>query len=100
MQEFLNNLLGPGTEQDRVDGPARQATQAGRIDSFELIPRLHKSLKIPSQQYCSTLFTIEAEGYKVDPDRHLAQIRCTVLKHVMGGFRNNMQDHSWVTEQF
>ncbi len=29
--------------------PARQATKAPGIDPLESIPRLHKSLKIPSQ---------------------------------------------------
>ncbi len=32
----------------RVVVPARQATYAGGIDSFELIPGLLKSLKMPS----------------------------------------------------
>ncbi len=33
---------------NRVVVPARQATQAGGIDTLESIPGLHKSLKIPA----------------------------------------------------
>jgi hypothetical protein len=40
---ILDNLWGRGTEE-----PARQATEAGGIDSVESIPELHKSLKIPA----------------------------------------------------
>ncbi len=40
---------GQEPSRNRVDEPARQATQAGGIDSLELIPGLLKSLKIPSQ---------------------------------------------------
>ncbi len=50
--EFLNNLWGPGTEQDRVIVPARQATQAGGIHSLESIPGLHLCLKIRAQVLC------------------------------------------------
>ncbi len=47
--EFSNNLWGLGTEQEqgyRLIVPARQATQAGGIDSLDSIPGLLTSLKI------------------------------------------------------
>jgi hypothetical protein len=43
-----NNLWGLGTEKELGCRTARQATQAGGIDSLESISGLLKSLKIPS----------------------------------------------------
>ncbi len=44
--EFLNSLLGLGTEQEQGYRTGRQATQVGGIHSLESIPGLHKRLKI------------------------------------------------------
>jgi hypothetical protein len=49
--EFLNNLLGLGTElsRNRVIVPVCQATSAEGIHSLESIPELHNRLKIRAQ---------------------------------------------------
>ncbi len=62
--EFLNNYGGQEPSRKRVLVPARQATEAGGIDSLESISGLHRSLKIPPHYACRNAQVIRI--YSVD----------------------------------